>query len=280
MQIIRTASELRTARTAAADKKIVLVPTMGGLHAGHLALARRARDLGDIVIVSIYVNPLQFGADEDYTAYPRDLRQDAALIDGLADIVYAPTDTDMYPHPQTVGISLPPMADTLCGKSRPGFFQGVATVVCKLLNQCRPHTAVFGQKDYQQAILVKLMCAQLNLPTTIFTHPTVRGADGLALSSRNAYLTADQRRRAPALHATLQAAARQLRRGAPPDEVETTGAARLAQAGLQCDYFAIRAATDLGAAPPPSADRIALAAAHLGRARLIDNLLIPAHRPA
>ena len=273
MQVCDSAAAVRA---ATAGVRTALVPTMGGLHAGHLALVRHARALAERVVVSIYVNPLQFGANEDYGTYPRRLQEDIAQLEGLADVVYAPADGEMYPQAQVVGIALPPLADMFCGASRPGFFQGVAVVVCKLLNQCRPDVAVFGRKDYQQAVLMKLMCAQLNLGVEIELHPTVRDEDGLALSSRNEYLTAEERKIAPLLYATLQGAAARVQAGG--DEVDfakicAEGTAALTAAGFTPDYFAARAAADLG--EPQAGEAITLlAAAHLGRARLIDNITV------
>lgn len=271
MQLLTTAAAVRAAAAGAA-----LVPTMGGLHEGHLALVRHARALAETVVASIYVNPLQFGANEDFGSYPRCLQEDCGKLQGLADIVYAPSDAEMYPQPQTIGISLPPIADRFCGATRPGFFHGVATVVCKLFNQCRPAIAVFGRKDYQQALLVEMMSRQLNLDVQIALHPTVRAADGLAHSSRNAYLSADERRQAPKLYAALRAAAEKLQQGSDDfDGIAAAAAADIAAAGMECDYAAVRAAADLGA-PARGADMVLLAAAQLGRARLIDNIAVAA----
>lgn len=269
MMLARTASALR--RLLPDGEKSTLVATMGGLHDGHLALVRRARAFGDKVVVSVYVNPLQFGVNEDFADYPRRLREDCEKLQGLADIVYAPTDDEMYPQQQTVGISLPPLADELCGKSRPGFFHGVAVVVCKLLNQVRPTRAIFGRKDYQQAVLMRLMTKQLSLPTEIVLHPIVRAADGLALSSRNEYLSATQRRQAAALPTALKRAATNIANGGDDfAAVCSAGAESLTAAGMDCDYFEVRDADDLS--PPSGGKVVILAAATLGRVRLIDNI--------
>ena len=269
MKLVRTAAELR--RLLPPQKPATLVPTMGGLHDGHLALARRAVEWGDAVVVSIYVNPLQFGADEDFADYPRRLQDDCDKLSGIADIVYAPHDAEMYPEKQNIGISLPPLADELCGASRPGFFQGVAVVVCKLLNQVRPTRAVFGAKDYQQLVIIRQMTRQLNMPVDIVAHPTVRAADGLALSSRNEYLTTDERRRAPALYATIRRAVADLTDGNDDfAAVCSAGRQGVNAAGMKCDYFVVRNAADLGA-PAAKQCLVVLAAAYLGNARLIDN---------
>lgn len=274
MQLAHHAAAVRAATAGGGS---VLVPTMGGLHAGHLSLVRQARRLADTVIVSIYVNPLQFGANEDFSLYPRRLQQDCDRLQGLADIVYAPADSEMYPDTQTVGITLPPLAEQFCGKSRPGFFQGVAVVVCKLFNQCRPDAAIFGRKDYQQAILVRLMTRQLNMGVHIDLQPIVRADDGLALSSRNEYLDADERRRAPRLYAALRQAAAQLQQGERDyDMITAAASAALNADGFQMDYFAIRAAADLGMPPSDGSDLTILAAATLGTTRLIDNLTLTA----
>lgn len=252
-------------------QRSTLVATMGGLHEGHLALARRAAQWNDPVVVSIYVNPLQFGAGEDFSDYPRRLRDDMAKLTGIADIIYAPDDAEIYPEKQTVGISLPPLADELCGKSRPGFFQGVAVVVCKLFNQVLPARAVFGAKDYQQLVIVRQMTKQLSLPVEIIAHPTVRAADGLALSSRNEYLTAAERRRAPALYKAIQYAAAELAGGNNDyATVCATGRQAITAAGMECDYFVVRAADTLEA-PTAGKRLVVLAAARLGGTRLIDN---------
>ncbi len=271
MQRINTAHAVRT---AIGNRSSVLVPTMGGLHAGHLALVRHARTLADRVVVSIYVNPLQFAPNEDYATYPRRIEKDCEQLQTLADIVYTPSDDEMYPQAQTVSIALPPLATQFCGVSRPLFFQGVTTVVCKLFNQCRPDIAVFGRKDYQQALLVDRMSQQLNTGVKIVLHPTVRAADGLALSSRNEYLTAEQRQQAPALYRTLQHTARQLHtNNTAPATLCATAQQQLHAAGLRSDYFAIRAAADLGE-PVAKTARTVLAAAWCGDTRLIDNVTV------
>lgn len=267
-KIVRHIADLQ--RLLPSAGQIVLTPTMGALHEGHLSLARLGRTLADIQIVSIYVNPLQFGADEDFADYPRQLEADCEKLSGLADIIFAPDDQEMYPQKQTVGISLPPLAGELCGHSRPGFFEGVAAAVCKLFNCTRPQTAIFGKKDLQQLHLIRLMTAQLNYPIGIIAAPIIRDRDGLALSSRNAYLSPDERRRAVLLPQTLKQAAAQIVGGALPQQAAATAAATLTADGFVVDYVEARDAHTLGA---PSGEEIAvLAAAKLGKTRLLDNI--------
>lgn len=279
MHSVQVCHSAAAVRTAAAGRRTALVPTMGGLHDGHLALVRHAREIAPCVAVSIYVNPLQFGENEDYNTYPRRLQQDTAALHALADIVYAPTDAEMYPQAQEVGIALPPLADTLCGASRPGHFQGMAVVVCKLLNQCRPNVVVFGRKDYQQAMLVRLMCAQLDMGVEVALHPTVREADNLAMSSRNEYLTPQERERAPQLYAALLQAAQQVQAGQMTlAQICAQAQQQLTAANFACEYVVARNAATLAEldATPAQQDIVLLAAARLGRTRLIDNITVTA----
>ena len=256
-----------------AGARVALVPTMGALHEGHLSLVRLARRAADVVVVSIYVNPLQFGTNEDFSEYPRQLAADCAQLSGLADIVFAPE--DLYPVPQTVGISLPPLAGELCGRFRPGFFEGVATVVCKLFNCVRPQIAVFGQKDFQQTHLIRLLAAQLNFPVTVMAAPIVREPDGLAMSSRNAYLSAQERQRAVLLPQTLQRAAAAVESGTVPAAVAAAAAVALTAGGFAVDYVEARDTETLGAAA--AGGIVLLAAARLEKTRLIDN--VQCHSP-
>ena len=254
---------------------IALVPTMGNLHRAHLELARHARTLARHVVVSIYVNPMQFGAGEDYHAYPRTLDTDRAALGGLADLVYAPETTQIYPRGPAAHtrVSVPELGEILCGAFRPGHFAGVTTVVAMLFNRVRPDLAVFGEKDFQQLLLIRRMTADLHIPVRIVAAPTVREADGLALSSRNGYLDARQRACAPALYQTLRRTAESLRtRAATAQALESRAMEELQAAGLRPEYVSIRDAATLG--PPGETGRIVLAAAWLGRARLIDNLRI------
>ena len=251
-----------------------LVPTMGALHAGHLALMRRGAQLagdGGVAAASIFVNPLQFGAGEDFDRYPRDLDADLKKLHGLADAVFAPDAAEMYSRPQRYGISLPPMAAELEGKFRPGFFEGVAAVVCKLLNIAAPDFAVFGAKDYQQARVIGGMARDLNFRTTIEVESTVREPDGLALSSRNEYLSAAERAEAPRMFSELQRAAGAIRDGADFADACGRGERALRESGWRMDYFEARNASDLSA-PLRGKPVVILAAGRLGGTRLIDNV--------
>lgn len=256
---------------------IALVPTMGNLHAGHLRLVELARTLADRVVVSVFVNPTQFGPGEDYAAYPRTLDNDRRqLTRADVDILFAPSAEEMYPDGVTgTVVTVPGLSTVLCGKFRPGHFDGVASVVTRLFNIVGPDSAVFGQKDYQQLVIIRRLQADLHLPIRIVAAPTVREADGLALSSRNQYLAADERALAPGLHRALVHCAGKLAAGNRSfAALEKKGVAELVAAGFRPDYFAIRNAADLGAATRGGGELVVMAAAHLGRARLIDNLLV------
>ena len=271
MQILHTIAELRAAVGAG---RAALVPTMGNLHAGHLALVAQAKASGAPVVTSIFVNRLQFAPHEDFNTYPRTLENDADMLRTAGcDFVFAPSEAEFYPEPQGYTVQPPPaLADILEGHFRPGFFTGVCTVVLKLFNTTQPRLAVFGKKDYQQLMVVRNMVRQLALPIEIQAGETARADDGLALSSRNAYLSAAERREAVALSAELRRIAQALRGG-------NTGLAALeAQAmdslrarGWLPDYVAIRRQADL-ATPQPGDARVVLATARLGQTRLIDNL--------
>ena len=260
-------------------KKSAFVPTMGALHAGHLSLLQRAAELAGagkgegVVAASIFVNPLQFGAGEDFNEYPRGLEADLEKMHGLADVVFAPTEREMYPARQRFGISLPPMAGELEGRFRPGFFEGVAAAVCKLLNIVPADFAVFGAKDYQQARVICGMARDLNFRTTIEIAPTVRESDGLALSSRNAYLSAAERAEAPRMHSELREAAAAIRKGTDFADACARGELVLRENGWEMDYFEARDAEDLSA-PARGKAAVILAAGKLGKARLIDNVEI------
>lgn len=252
---------------------VAFVPTMGNLHEGHLDLVRQARAHADCVVVSIFVNPLQFGPNEDFDKYPRTLADDCTKLEGLADVVFAPTVSEMYPQRQSVFIEPPPIADELCGAARPGHFRGMATVVLKLLNIVQPQVALFGKKDYQQLHIIREMVAQLNLPIRIIGGETVRAADGLALSSRNQYLTATERSEATFLRQVLSNVAQDVVRGvkAYPD-IEAGAVAALAERGWQVDYVTVRERATLTLPQPADKSFVVLAAARLGATRLIDNL--------
>ena len=280
MQTVHAIAELR-ARVAAwkrAGERVAFVPTMGNLHRGHIHLVERARALAPRTVASIFVNPTQFGPSEDFAAYPRTLAEDSRqLEDAGLDLLFAPSVAEMYPRPleEMTAVTVPELSGILCGASRPTHFRGVATVVGKLFNMAQPDVALFGEKDWQQLMVIRRLVADLDFPVEIVGVPTVREPDGLALSSRNGYLTAEERAIAPVLYATLTATAERLRAGERDcDRLASDAKARLAAAGFRPDYFEIRRAHDLQ--PPGEGDtelRI-LAAAWLGRARLIDNLAV------
>jgi len=260
-----------------AGLRVGFVPTMGNLHTGHLALVREAGQVADRTVVSIFVNPLQFGPSEDFGAYPRTLERDRVLLEGEgADLLFAPDVSSVYPRGEAeqTRVEVPGLSDILCGASRPGHFVGVATVVCKLFNMVLPDVALFGEKDFQQLLVIRRMAEDLCMPVEILGLPTVREADGLAMSSRNAYLWTEERARAPELYRCLCRAAERLQAGEAAAEVERLGRAELAAHGLEPDYFAVRRARDLGIPHVGERDLVALAAARLGRARLIDNLRV------
>jgi pantoate--beta-alanine ligase len=264
MQILRDIASLRRALGGAG--RVAFVPTMGNLHAGHASLLRLARQHGERVAASIFVNRLQFLPGEDFDRYPRTFERDCAALEAEGvDFLFAPDETVLYPEPQQVRVRPGPLGDELEGSFRPGFFDGVATVVLKLFNCVQPAAAVFGKKDYQQLMVVQAMVRQLALPVAIVAGETVREADGLAMSSRNGYLSAAQRTEAPRLYRTLREVASG--RTVPPDAVR-----QLAQAGWKPDYVEVRRRIDL--APPQKGERglVVLAAARLGETRLIDNL--------
>ena len=264
------------------QNRVAFVPTMGNLHEGHLALMRTARQHGDPVVASIFVNRLQFGPNEDFDKYPRTLDNDIAKLEAARDVyvLFAPDERELYPEPQTFRVQPPAdLGDILEGECRPGFFQGVSTVVLKLFSCVQPKVAVFGKKDYQQLMVVRAMCRQFQLPVDILAHETVRAEDGLALSSRNVYLSESDRAKAPALYAQLQQIRQAIEQGAHDvNALEQQAVATLSAAGWQVDYVAIRRQRDL---LPPSISEVAdgeplvaLAAAKLGATRLIDNLEI------
>ncbi|TVR83884.1 MAG: pantoate--beta-alanine ligase [Rhodospirillales bacterium] len=279
LDIVRTVSDLRRkiARFRREGHRIGLVPTMGALHTGHIALVRHALVVADRVCVSVFVNPTQFGPHEDFAVYPRDEAGDATkLAAGGAHLLFAPAPEDMYPPGDTCRVTVPGLGDILEGAFRPGFFTGVATVVAKLLIQALPDVAVFGEKDYQQLLVVRRMVRDLHIPVRIEAAPTVREADGLALSSRNAYLSAEERAIAPDLHWTLTAVADRVSHGHGPADAEQWGGDTLVKAGFTTvDYVAVRDGESLEPwAGPPRPGRV-LAAARLGRTRLIDNVPVP-----
>ncbi len=272
---IATLSDLRShvARWRAAGETVALVPTMGALHEGHLALVAEARTLARRVVVSIFVNPTQFGPSEDFSVYPRDLAADlAALARAEADAAWTPDVAAMYPPGFATRIEVAGLTDGLCGPLRPGHFSGVATVVTKLLAQVGPDVALFGQKDFQQLRVIQQVVADLDLPVRIHGVPTLREPDGLALSSRNRYLTEAERQVAPALQAALAAVAEATRGGAPVAGPLAEATARLTAAGFTVQYLAVCDARTLAPVERVSAPARVFAAAYLGRTRLIDNI--------
>ena len=280
MRTVHTIAELRAqvATWRRAGERVAFVPTMGNLHRGHIHLVERARERAPRTVASVFVNPTQFGPNEDYAGYPRTLEDDARqLAAAELDVLFAPTVAEMYPRPldDMTQVTVPELSGVLCGASRPIHFRGVATVVSKLFNMVQPDVALFGEKDWQQLIVIRRLVADLDFPIEIVGVPTVREADGLALSSRNGYLTAEERAIAPVLYATLTACAERLRAGERDYErLADEAKARLSAAGFRPDYFEIRRAHDLRLPADGGVDLRILAAAWLGRARLIDNLAV------
>lgn len=260
------------------NQRIALVPTMGNLHAGHLQLVERARQMAERVVVSSFVNPLQFGPQEDFATYPRTLEADQAALDQLGvDLVFTPAVDEMYPEglERATRVEVPGLSGRLCGVQRPGFFVGVATVVAKLFNLVQPDTALFGEKDYQQLLVIRRLVADLCFPIDIVGIDTVRETDGLAMSSRNQYLSAEERAQAPELYRVLQDMADQLRRGQGDiPRLEEDAKLRLSRLGFEPEYVQVLQADDLELPAKPGAELVILAAAKLGKARLIDNLRV------
>jgi pantoate--beta-alanine ligase len=277
MRVVHTVAELRSHLKA--FSRPALVPTMGNLHEGHLALVRQAKPLGDVTVASIFVNRLQFAPHEDFDRYPRTLEADCAQLQAAGcDVVFAPSEAELYPEPQGYKVSPPAdLADLLEGHFRPGFFTGVCTVVLKLFHMVQPSAAVFGKKDYQQLMVIKRMVSQLALPIEIHGGETLRAHDGLALSSRNGYLSASERTQAVQLNQALQKMANSVNTpGLTPADLpalEANASQQLTQLGWQVDYLTVRRQQDL--APPlslVSTPLVVLGAARLGKTRLIDNI--------
>ncbi|MDY7568031.1 pantoate--beta-alanine ligase [Pseudomonas sp. RTC3] len=278
MNTVKTVRELRAAiaRARSEGKRIGLVPTMGNLHSGHAALIVKAAQRADFVVASIFVNPLQFGPTEDLATYPRTLPADQeTLLQAGCHLLFAPSVEEMYPHgmeDQTL-VSVPHLSEGLCGASRPGHFDGVATVVSKLFNMVQPDLAVFGQKDFQQLAVIRALVRDLNMPIQIIGEPTVRAADGLALSSRNGYLSEEQRAAAPALYRVIKHIAEAIHIGERDlNFLLANGVDQLKAAGFRLDYLEIRNATTLRPTTAEDHDLVILAAAYMGPTRLIDNL--------
>jgi pantoate--beta-alanine ligase len=273
MQIVNTIADIRSA--LAHRSPVACVPTMGNLHDGHLELVRIARREAATVVATIFVNRLQFGPNEDFDRYPRTFETDCAKLDAAgADLVFAPAEKELYPEAQVFGVAPPGvLADVLEGEFRPGFFRGVCTVVAKLFNIISPQIGVFGKKDYQQLLIIRAMVRQLAWPLRIVAAETLRAPDGLALSSRNGYLSPAERREAPRLHSVLLAAVAELRAGALDiREVERGGFETLRENGWAPDYVAVRKQTALELPQRASGDLVVLAAARVGTTRLIDNV--------
>ena len=264
MKIVRDIAALRAA--AAALGPLAFVPTMGSLHPGHVSLVRLARAQAGAVAVSVFVNRLQFAPGEDFERYPRSFENDRRLLEAEGvELLFAPAEDVLYPRAQTVIVHPGPLGEELEGRFRPGFFQGVATVVLKLFNAVRPAAAVFGKKDYQQLAVVREMVRQLDLPIDIVACETAREADGLAMSSRNAYLSPAERAEAPRLHRALQAVS-------VGTKTASEAFDELMRAGWRPDYVEVRRRADLAVPRPEDLERVVLGAARLGSTRLIDNL--------
>ena len=280
--------DLKTLRATLRDWRraglsVALVPTMGNLHDGHLSLLTRARELADRSVVSIFVNPIQFGRGEDYERYPSTLADDSAKLEAAGlDLLFAPNLAELYPGgiQEDTRVTVPALSDILCGEFRPGHFSGVATVVSKLFSNIQPDFALFGEKDFQQVMVIRRMVRDLLFPVEIIGMPIVRQADGLAMSSRNSYLSADERRVAAGIYASLSRAATALRAQGPSiAALESRCEAELKALGMRPEYISVRRATDLALPQAGDQDLIILAAAWLGGARLIDNIRVMLEQP-
>ena len=278
IQTARTVSDLRArlAKWRKVGESVALVPTMGALHGGHLSLVELAKSKADHVVVSIFVNPIQFGPREDFKLYPRDEAGDLVkLAKAGADLVFAPEVTEMYPQGFSTQVRVGDLTEDLCGAARPNHFDGVATVVAKLLLQCAPDLAVFGEKDYQQLLVIRRLVRDLNVPVEIVPGPIVREKDGLALSSRNAYLSPSERKTAPLLYRTISEVAADLAQGRGCDDAVVAARFKLDAAGFRVDYVAVRDPDTLKPLSGPVKRARVLAAAYLGKTRLIDNVPVP-----
>ena len=280
MQVVHSKQELaeQLAEWRQQGDHVALVPTMGSLHAGHLSLVTLAREHAERVVVSIFVNPTQFGQGEDFEKYPRTLERDKRrLKNSGADLIFAPDVETMYPFgiENATMVSVPQLTANFCGASRPGHFDGVTTVVARLFAMVQPDAAIFGQKDYQQQLVIRYMAEDMSLPINIITGETVREDDGLAMSSRNSYLSEEERAIAPKLYETLQFVGKELQNGRRNfEDLEDVARQRLGDAGFDVDYFAIRRALNLEMPDRDCDDLVVLAAAKLGGARLIDNIIV------
>jgi pantoate--beta-alanine ligase len=278
MLTVTTIADVRAhvARWHEAKQRVVFVPTMGNLHAGHMSLIEAAREHGQRFVASIFVNPMQFGPNEDFAHYPRTPSQDSKLLaEAGCDLMFMPDVGEIYPNgaDRATRIEVPDISNILCGEFRPGHFEGVATVVAKLFHIVDPDVAIFGEKDFQQLTVIRRMVADLCLRVQIVGAPTVRESDGLAMSSRNQYLSPQERRLAPAIHRQLTQAVEALRSGSREfPHIEGTGRAALDGAGFRTDYFSVRDSRTLAPARPDTRHFVVLTAARLGKARLIDNI--------
>lgn len=254
---------------------VAFVPTMGNLHLGHMTLVKEAAQRADHVVVSIFVNPLQFGQNEDLDAYPRTLAADqAALVEAGAELLFTPTPAIIYPKGMELQtfVEVPKISDELCGASRPGHFRGVATIVCKLFNIVQPDIAVFGNKDFQQLMVIKTMVEDLSLPIEIVGIDTIREPSGLAMSSRNGYLSDEQKQQAATLKQTMDAMAEAISQGQDVEQAVSEAVQQLSQAGFKLDYLSVRNAANLHPIGADDKQLVILAAAYMGSTRLIDNL--------
>ena len=278
METVTTIAAVRqhVRRWRSEGRRVAFVPTMGNLHPGHVSLIEMARSHGDRFVASIFVNPMQFGPNEDFAHYPRTPAQDARMLaDAGCDLMFMPDVAEIYPNgsERATRVEVPGLSNILDGEFRPGHFEGVATVVAKLFHIVEPDVAVFGEKDFQQLTIIRRMVADLCLPITIVAAPTVRDPDGLAMSSRNQYLTDEERQKAPVIHQLLLAAVERLRAGDRDfTAIERNGLQALESGGFRPDYFAVRRADDLSTPQADTRHFVVLTAARLGRARLIDNL--------
>ena len=275
-QVLELRTRIHVERVS--NKRVAFVPTMGNLHEGHLQLIRLAKQHAEVVVASIFVNPLQFGLNEDWEQYPRTLERDAALLAAEGcDILFCPSEREMYPNGMETQtkVEVPTMTNILCGASRPGHFLGVTTVVAKLFNMVQPDVAVFGIKDYQQLAVIRRMVEDLCIPVEIVAAPIARAEDGLALSSRNGYLTVEERQRAVLLYQTLCWARTQILAGERHYvQLEAQCREKLLAAGQRPDYFSIRDAKTLEQALPEDLQLVLLGAVYLGKTRLIDNIAL------
>jgi len=278
LKTVTTIAEVRehVARWHEAKERVVFVPTMGNLHAGHVSLIEAAREHGQRFVASIFVNPMQFGPNEDFAHYPRTPTNDAQMLEAAGcDLMFMPEVGEIYPNgaAQATRVEVPFVSDILCGEFRPGHFEGVATIVAKLFHIVDPDVAIFGEKDFQQLTVIRRMVADLCLRVEIVGAPTVREPDGLAMSSRNQYLDPAQRQTAPTIYRQLLQAVAALKAGVRDfARIETAGIAALNDAGFRTDYFNVRDARTLGPAQPDTREFVVLTAARLGKARLIDNV--------